>query len=205
MTETPSPSRSVWRRRATALALYLLAVACGLGSAWWVLRKAPWSAHVIQVGPWQGSTLTGSTEADMYTRARVAIEGLLALGRDETMYYVARTDSSGQPLRSRCSYRVQGPPPKARWWSITAYADDYFLFDAPNRQYSLNGTTARLDARGWFELQTGQQPDASVHWLPTPGDRGLVLTLRLYHPEPDLQAAPSRLVAPTIALVGACS
>jgi hypothetical protein len=185
--------------------LYLGAVALGLGSAWWELRHATWSGNLVKVGPWTSSTLAGSTDADMYTRARVALEGLLALGRDETMYYVARHDDAGRPLRSDCSYRVEGLPPPARWWSITAYADDLFLFDAPNRQYSLNSGTARLDASGRFALITGPKAVEDLHWLPTPGQRGLVLTLRLYNPAPVLQTAPARLQPPSIKAIGACA
>ena len=200
--QTPRPGR--FKRLAIASLLYLGAVALGAGSAWWVLRKASWAGSVVKVGPWTGSTLAGSTDADMYTRARLALEGLLALGRDETMYYMARHDDAGQPLRSACSYRVEGLPPPARWWSITAYADDLFLFDAPNRQYSLNGSTARLDASGRFALVTGHKAMDGWHWLPTPGQRGLVLTLRLYNPGSDLQAAPERLQPPSIKAIGAC-
>ncbi|MBP8305947.1 MAG: DUF1214 domain-containing protein [Burkholderiaceae bacterium] len=193
-----------WRRLTIAAALYLAAVALGLGSAWWVLRTSPAGLHQISVGAWVTSTLAGSPEADAYTRARVALQGLLALGRDETMYYVARTDDSGHALRSRCVYRVEGVRPSARWWSVTAYADDLFLFEAPNRQYSLNGRTAPLDAQGRFSLSTGPAPQPGLHWLPTPGNRGLVLTLRLYHPSPELQAAPAKLVAPSIRPIGPC-
>lgn len=195
---------SRFQRIAIGASLYLGALAIGVGSAWWVLHKAPWSGTLVKVGAWTGSTLTGSPDADMYTRARVALEGLLALDRNETMYYRADTDDSGHPLRSRCAYRVEGAPPSARWWSITAYADDLFLFDTPNKQYSLNGTTARLDAAGHFALSTGPAPQPGLHWLPTPGDRGLVLTLRLYNPTADLQAAPSKLKPPSIRPLGAC-
>ena len=166
MATHPAPKR--WRRLAVASLLYLSAVALGAGSAWWVLRHASWSGSVVKVGPWTGSTLAGSTDADMYTRAMVALEGLLALGRDETMYYMARHDDAGRPLRSACSYRVEGLPPLARWWSITAYADDFFLFDAPNRQYSLNGSTARLDASGRFALVTGPRRWTACTGCPRP-------------------------------------
>ena len=193
-----------YKRLALASLLYLGAVALGLGSAWWVLRKADWTATAVKVGPWASSTLVGSTDADMYTRARVALEGLLALGRDESMYYVARHDDAGRPLRSDCSYRVEGLPPPARWWSVTAYDDDLFLFEAPNRQYSLNGSTARLDPSGRFALVTGPKAIQDWHWLPTPGQRGLVLTLRLYNPASELQAAPARLQPPSIKAIGAC-
>ena len=136
-----------------ALLWWGTAVAVGLGSAWAVLRSV--LNYGVAAGPWRASTLAGSPEADLYTRARVALGGLLALNREETMYYVASTDSAGQPLRARCSYRVTGVPPKARWWSVTAYAQDLYLFDNPARRYSVNGQTAMLDAQGRFAFVSG--------------------------------------------------
>lgn len=194
-----------WQRIGIGLALYGCAVTMGLGSAWWVVKKAPWIVQTVRVGAWETNLLAGSAQADLYTRAAIAANGLLALGRDETMYFIASQDDAGHPLRSRCSYRVEGVPPQARWWSVTAYAGDMFLFDAPNQQYSLNGTTARLDANGHFALTTGGQEQPGTHWLPTPGDRGMVLTLRLYNPEPELQASPTSLHPPTIKAVGVCA
>jgi len=195
------------------IGLYLFACAFGVGSAWMLLRSS-WLAQSVQVGPWTGSTLAGSTDAGMYTRGRVALDGLLALGRDETMYFVARTDSAGQPLLARCHYAITGTPPPARWWSITAYADDMFLFDAPNRRYSLNGSNAHLDAAGMFRLDTSPVAPTTTDgqtlaaWLPTPsghGNGGLVLTLRLYNPQSVLQAAPGNLAGPRIERQGACT
>ena len=193
------------KRIAIGLALYCSAVALGLGSAWWVLKKAPWMNTTVEVGAWKTNLLAGSQDADIYTRAIVAFNGLLALDRSETMYFIANRDETGAPLHSRCTYRVEGRTPQARWWSITAYADDLFLFDAPQGRFSLNGTTARLDGQGSFALTTGPKEQAGTHWLPTPGDRGLVLTLRLYNPEQALQAAPGSLVAPRITPAGACA
>lgn len=198
------PDLGRWQRIGIGFALYAAAVTLGLGSAWWVLKKAPWIVQTVQVGAWKGNLLAGSQDADMYTRSTIALNALLALGRDESMYFIASEDDAGNPLRSNCSYRVEGAPPKARWWSITAYADDMFLFDAPNQHYSLNGTTARLDTDGRFVFTTGGQEQPGIHWLPTPGRRGMVLTLRLYNPEPELQAAPASLVPPSIKAVGVC-
>ncbi len=179
--------------------LLLAAIAIGLGSAWWSVKKAPASAHTtIQAGVWQGSILTGSIDADMFTRARVALTGLLALDRSETIYFVARTDNQLRPLRSRCTYKVSGSAPAARWWSITAYADDHFLFDAANRKFSFTSDSE-------FSFTTGPQETAGMQWLPTPGDRGIELILRLYQPDATLQAAPASLRAPDIELVGACA
>jgi hypothetical protein len=186
-------------------ALYLAAVLVGIMSAWWVLKYAPWMTTSVAVGAWKSNLRAGSPDADMYTRASVALNALLALGRDETMYFVATQDDSGQPLKSHCSYRVEGVPPQARWWSVTAYAKDLFLFDAPNRQYSLNGTTAVLNPQGKFVLTTGPQAPPDGFWLPTPGQTQVILTLRLYNPAPTLQASPGSLQPPSIRALGACT
>lgn len=102
----------------------------------------------------KSTLLAGSPGADMYTRATVALNALLALGHDESMYFVAMQDDAGKPLRTNCRYRITGTPPAARWWSITAYADDLFLFDAPNGHYSLSATKAVPGAQGKFSLET---------------------------------------------------
>ena len=177
----------------------------GIASAWGVLMSA--SRFGEGAGPWRASALAGSTDADIYTRARVAVGGLLALNRNETMYYVATTDTAGATLRSRCSYRISARPPPARWWSVTAYADDHFLFPNDERRYSLSGSQARLDAQGRFNLVTGPVRPAGAAdtaWLPTPGDRGLTFTLRLYNPAPALAAAPATLEPPTIVAQAPC-
>lgn len=215
--------RASARQRGRILGLVLggvAAVALGLGSAWAVLRST--AGFGAATGPWRVSTLAGSPQADLHTRARVALGGLLALNREETMYYVAFTDSAGRPLRSRCTYLVSGQPPPARWWSVTAYAEDFFLFPDEARRYSVNGANTRLDAAGRFAFvsaptppvsaNAGQGPDLSMpaalpaqtSWLPTPGDRGLIFTLRVYNPDPALVAAPGTLSPPAIERTGDC-
>ena len=193
------------KRVAVAALLYLGAVALGLGSAWWVLKKSPWLNPSVEVGAWRTNLQAGSQDAGMYTRATIAVNALLALGRDETMYFVATRDDAGHALRAQCNYRITGVSPQARWWSVTAYAEDLFLFDAPNGHYSLNGSTAQLDAAGAFSLSTGPTEQAGLYWLPTPGNRALILTLRLYNPAPALQAAPQSLVAPAVQKIGDCA
>lgn len=198
--------RSRFAHIARNVALYGCAVALGAGSALWVLKKAPGLTASVRVGAWQTDVHAGSTSAGLYTRAIVAVHALLALDRNETMYFTANHDDAGKPLRSACSYRVEGVPPSARWWSVTAYADDMYLFDeVPGGSYSLNSKTARLAPQGHFVLTTGGHPQSGIHWLPTPGDRGLVLTLRVFNPGPELQTSPQSLVPPSITPVGACA
>lgn len=198
-----TPERPHW---GVVVLLYVLALVVGAGSAWLVVRSQL-DRGGVGAGPWRTSTLAGSTDADPYTRAVVALGALLALNRNETLYFLASTDSDGRALLSRCRYRISGTPPPARWWSITAYAEDRFLFDAPGGRYSVNGRTVPLGAQGQFAFESGPNaPDAAsaVAWLPTPGDRGLSFALRLYNPEPGVAADPASLAAPGIERLGAC-
>lgn len=193
------------KRKLTLAVAYTLAVLIGVGSAVFITKKTAWSHANTRIGPWSTNLLAGNTNADMYTRASIAINALLALARNETMYFVAHTDSAGRPLKAQCNYRISGEPPQARWWSITAYADDLFLFDAPNQQYSLNGDTAILNGQGQFVFSVGRTPiDKTMAWLPTTGTGGIYLTLRLYNPQATIEQAPHTLSVPRIERQGDC-
>lgn len=179
----------------------LSALVVGLGSAWCVVRFG--GGGTVAAGAWQSSVLAGSVHADPYTRARVALDGLLALGPEETVYYVASTDDAGSPLRAQCRYRVLGPAPTARWWSVTAYAGDRFLFAAPAHRYSINNASPGLPL-GQVTLVTGPTPLGTGPWLPTPGEGALLLVLRLYQPGPEIRADAAALVPLRIQAVEAC-
>jgi hypothetical protein len=195
----------VTRHRFVALAATVVAgLVIGIGSAWfWLTRTDPAGQRI---GPWLVNLQTGSTDASMYTRARIALKALLALDRRETLYYVADHDDAGRPLRAACRYLVSGSIPAARWWSLTAYADDIFLFPNPEKKYSVSGENPTGNTVGNFRAVTGPEAPAarSIEWIPTPSDGGMILTLRLYNPGAALQAAPGTLAAPSIQQQGEC-
>ena len=98
--------------RSRLAALYALAVILGIVSAWlWLTKVGP---SGVDAGVWRVNLLAGSTSADAYTRARIALGALLALDRRETLYYIARSDERGESLRADCRYRLSGPAPAAR-------------------------------------------------------------------------------------------
>jgi hypothetical protein len=188
------------RRVLPAFVLLAAGIALGLASAWWAVKRLEGLGAAPAGGPWRTSALAGSGEADLHTRAAVALGGLLALSRKETLYYVARRDSAGSLLRSRCRYRVSGGAPAARWWSVTAYTEDLFLFAEAGGRHSVGSTTLPLDDAGRFAFATGPAAPGvgALPWLPTPGDRGLVLALRLYRP------GGADFDPPRIDLIGPC-
>jgi hypothetical protein len=188
------------RRIGVGLAMVLVAAALGFGSAWWAIRHT--GVGAVANGAWQTDLTIGSPAAGPYTRARVALFGLFALNRSETIYFSANHDDDGQPLRGACRYLLSGTAPAARWWSITAYGDDQFLIaNAPGR-YSFNMKNVEPDAAGAFQF-TAAGAEQPGHWLPT-GMAGYSLTLRLYNPAPDVVEHPDKIALPKIQRQGDC-
>src|SRR5271155_3459518 len=102
------------------LAVLIVGTALGLATTWFVTSRGGMGDSVVD-GPWKTSLVVGSSQSDPYTRARVALHGLLALNRSETIYYTATTDDQGHALDGQCVYEIRGRDPNTRWWSITAY------------------------------------------------------------------------------------
>ena len=182
------------------LATVLVALVLGAGSAVLLVRSGGLGGQTA-TGPWETDLTIGSMEADPYTRARVAVAGLLALNRNETIYFTAGRDGDGERLRVSCSYRIEGTDPPARWWSITLYGDDHFLVSNPQQRYSYGGETVARNEDGSFTIAVGPN-ETDGNWIPT-GD-GLTgdtftLTLRLYNPDENAARNPSGIALPQIA------
>jgi hypothetical protein len=164
------------------VAAVVAALVLGVGSAVWTIRRSGAMGGIAN-GAWQTNAHVGASTADPYLRANVAMVGLLALNRSETVYYTAVADEDGAPLRSECRYRIVGHDPPARWWSITAYGADSYLVPNPRHAYSVDRSRVRRDAGGAFEIVVGGEP-RDANWIATapPGER-FSITLRLYGPE----------------------
>src|SRR5690606_5185360 len=79
----------------------------------------------IHIGPWIAFPDIGTPDADPYSKARVAREGVLALGRAEGLSFVAEHDTAGDALKRECAYTIEGSFPTARFWTL--YAADNSL------------------------------------------------------------------------------
>jgi hypothetical protein len=176
------------------LALFIGAL-IGVGLTWLAVFRATLPGGIAD-GPWHTSLAIGSAGGDMRTRAAVALHGLLALSRDETLYYNATTDSAGAALDGACTYTVTGRDPDARWWSITAYgADDYLIPNAAQR-YSVSKNSVVHDADASFRATVSPTP-AAQNWIALAPGR-FSLTLRLYNPGATVAADPAHAALPAI-------
>lgn len=176
--------------------IVVLGIALGLGSAALVIKRGGLGGH-FAVGPWGTGTDFGSAGAGMYTRVRVALFGLLALDKKETMYYTAATDGAGAPLSGDCTYVIEGRDLAARWWSVTAYGPDSYLIPNDAGIYSFSRTTVKREADGRYivRVSAGRQDG---NWLPVKPGESFDLTARFYNPEPSIYAAPAAAALPTI-------
>jgi hypothetical protein len=172
-----------------------LAIGLGLGSAYYAVMSLS-GDNVIANGPWTTSLTTGGTDADMYTRDFVALTGLFALNKDETIYFGANGDSAGAPLDGHCTYRIEGRDPDTRWWSVTLYGKDNFLIPNPSNRYSVSQSNVVRAADGSFviRISTTEEPN---NWIAASPD-GFQITLRLYNPGASVKTNPATAVLPSI-------
>ncbi|WP_353203945.1 DUF1214 domain-containing protein [Sphingomonas sp.] len=171
-------------------------VALGLGGAVYLVRHAALGNNVT-IGPWATGRSFGSASADPYTRAIVAVKGLLALPAQEARYYTAATDSDGAPLDGRCRYLILGGALPAAWWSMTAYDPDGYLIPNAANRFSVAGNTFQNGGRGGWSIRLAPTRQAGA-WLPSGGIPRLELTLRTYLPSDGGSGNPSVDVLPRI-------
>jgi len=163
-------------------------------------------------GNWVTNLSTGSADAGIMLKAAVALGGLLASTRENSIYY--RLDTvDGEPLRLNCRYRIEGDDYDADWWSITAYGWDSYLIPNRLKRYSFNNENIRRREDGsWvIHVSTKEQPE---NWLPVgPSgaptwrklqDYDFDLLLRLYTPGRAYLEEPESAALPTVTLEG-CS
>ena len=186
------------RALAGVLAALILGIALGLGSACFAVDRFALSGAVT-VGGWKGNLLTGSAEADPYTRAAVAKTALLALARTETVYFMRSEDDSGAPLNPACSYEMRATTdPAARWWSVTLYDESFFLARNEDAAASIDATRVAREAGGGWRVVIGPTPKGFVNWLSTNATQRFTLTIRLYNPDPAIVADPGKAVLPSV-------
>jgi hypothetical protein len=177
-------------------AALVIAIVLGIGSAVGLINLIG-SASAVKNGPWRTDLTAGSHAGNIYSRALVAMRGLLALSKSETIYFTAFTDDHGHRLRDKCSYIIEGRPLAARWWSITLYGQDNFLVPNQINRYSYSITTVRWNPDGTYTIRVS--PEAREgNWLPSSGGRHFTLTIRLYNPDPSVYEYPESTPLPRI-------
>ena len=153
--------------------------ALGLAATAWVVSHGIEPAEV-RVGPWRTWLKGGTPDLDPYGRAILATRGEIAMAATEGLRFVAEVDSGGRPLLSRCDYRVSGPVPAARLWTLQAAASSGSSAAGPADASALLSSDLLRRDDGSFDIEASRQVRPG-NWLEVPGrDTTIRLVLRLY-------------------------
>jgi hypothetical protein len=176
------------------VATFFVALLLGIGSArYMVERGSPLTTAVA--GPWSSWVYEGNPSADLYTKAHLASSGRLPLTSTMARYFLAGTDSQGEPLVSSCEYSISGTPLNARWWSLALYDEGGSIIKNPSGRYSFNSEEAVRRADGTYHVTLARHARPE-NWLPSGADdQGLVLMLRIYGPR-DTDASGTGIIMP---------
>ncbi|MCV3210459.1 DUF1214 domain-containing protein [Mesorhizobium sp. YC-39] len=178
-----------------------IAIGGGGGSVWYALKTQD-GAGAIRIGQWTAFPDIGTPAADPYSKARVAREGVLALGRAEGLSFIAERDSGGEQLMRQCAYKIDGGFPTARFWTL--YAADQSLGVVQ---------TGRPRLAALQSYQVLRQPDNSViisvgsrpapgNWLLTEGAGRMYFVLTFYDTPIASSIGLSDVTLPQILRVG---
>ena len=201
------PRRSSPLQTLVLLCLILLAgTLIGIASAYLMIeRERPLLA--VNIGPWSAHPKAGTAEADPYSVAIYTRGARVPLASGEGLALTAVTDSSGDRLDPRCSYRIFGQTPAARLWTLTA-SDGYGrLSPTLAGRESIDSRQILRHADGSFDITAAIRP-RSGNWLPLPAalteNAGLMFTLRIYDAPITTGAALDGVTMPGIVKAG-CS
>lgn len=178
----------------------IVAIFLGAGSAAWIIFRPP-VMPAIRNGAWMTNLQVGSRSANMYVRAHIALTGLFALNKTETIYYRASTDDAGRPLRADEDYVIEGGDIPARWWAIMLYGQDNHLIPNASDRYSFSMANLALEPDGTYRIHLSRAP-RDGNWLPSgERDQRLSFSLKVYNPEPEVYRDPGAIALPTITRV----
>lgn len=154
----------------------------------------------IDVNNWKSDWTIGSSAANPWTRARVARHGLLALTKEEAVYFTTTVDSDGRRLSEDCTYEVRGAAMPGQWWSITVYdATSYLPRNKDNAlSFDMTKAAASGDADAWSFAIAAEGPETG-NWVSSHNAGDFDMTLRIYKPTPALIADPEGVLpAPNV-------
>lgn len=162
----------------TALVL-VIAIGGGASSVWYALDRQD-GIDAVSIGGWTAFPDIGTPDADPYSQARTAREGILTLGRAEGLTFIAQHDTSGDRLRQDCSYRIEGRIPPARFWTLYA-ADETLsaLLTQARRPFALHSYEVLRGPDNMVSIAAGPHP-APGNWLMVRGAGTMLLVLTLY-------------------------
>jgi hypothetical protein len=158
------------------LALFVgISLGGGLASAWYMIEAGS-RLSTRTFGPWVTWMAAGRPDADPYTRAHTARNGLLPLSSTAELTFKAKTDSRGAQLSSACDYAVVMDDFDPVWWSLAVYDGQGRLIANAADRYAFSSTSAMRRPNGSTVISLSRDARPG-NWLPTGRSNRIVLVL----------------------------
>lgn len=157
--------------------------------------KTPDRFADVKAGNWRSDWSIGAVSADPYLRARIARFGLLALSKQEAVYFNLSADNQGAALREDCTYALSGGRQDALWWSITLYDSNSRLPMNTDNALSIDATKVGA-VQNWTAMISPERPKTGGLWLSSQNAQQFDFTMRIYRPSQAVLEAPETHVNP---------
>ena len=143
---------------------------------------------------WQLNTDTMGAYGNFYMkRAIVALIGLGANQPEDAIYPLSIVDAEGNQLEAGRKYVIHFNkdeiPPAHAFWSLTMYDPDFAVPNAINRYAIGDRDALQYASDGSLDIYIQPESpgkDKESNWLPSPKQGGMVITMRLYAPKPEV-------------------
>ena len=147
----------------------------GAGTAWYMIEAGS-RLSTRSFGPWLTWPAAGRPDADPYTRAHTARNGLLPLTSTLELTFRAKTDSSGGRLASACDYAIVMDEFEPAWWGLAVFDDKGKLIANAADRHGFTSSTAMRepDGRRVIALARDARPG---NWLPSGRSNRIILVL----------------------------
>ena len=140
-------------------------------------------------------------------RMLAAALGIYGNTKEEAMYPVYYTDSTGRPLNGANRYILHFAPgqlpPVHAFWSLTMYNDRQLFADNPIDRYAIGDRDdLAFNPDGSLDLyiqRASPGADKDSNWLPAPQSGSFTMNLRLYWPS--FEVIDGRWSPPPVTLV----
>ncbi|MGO8953440.1 MAG: DUF1214 domain-containing protein [Rhodomicrobium sp.] len=177
-----------------------IALTLGLGSAWRTVNHGFFAA-ANRYGPWVFWFREGTADADPYTIAHVARQGVLPVTAASEMVFTATRDSAGSHLSGNCTYEIRGYAVPALWWNIAAFKSDGEIMPSKTGRSGFSSANILSAPEGTFTVRLS--PDVQPgNWIPATRGNRVILQLTVLRPlSPDNLLKAGGEILPEITLM----
>lgn len=156
----------------------IIALLIGLGATYFALYEGG-IYGTYHWGAWQARPEVGATNPDPYTRAYLARNEALQMGRGEGIQFIAAFDDDGDKLELSCSYTLAGNTPVAAFWSLRATDIRGTNLASQHAPASLNSKRIARSNDGQIQIHIGKIPKPG-NWLELEGAGDFQLIMTFY-------------------------